>query len=1437
MYRISILATGMLWLVAHVGDPGRVCAEDWPTYRHDQRRSGATVEQVDASRLTVAWQWQSPLPPAPAWPDAARWDAYALVDGMKSMRNYDPVFHPVVVGRRVYLPSNTDDTLRCLNLDSGQELWQYTVDAPIRIAPTVYQSSVYFGADDGCVYALEAETGRLRWQAHAGQTQQCFLNDGRVCSFEPVRSGVLIDSQAGCGIVSAGMFPWEVTRIVALNLSDGSIVWQRDLGTGWSLEGAMLLSNDHIIAPQGRSAPQLLTRTAGESLGPLEGGGGSFVLLTDDDAVLHGPGNKEGWITQSQVGNRQRIATFERGTAMVVDQNRSYLLDDLRLSAMERHTNTVLWSAECPQSSELVRAGQTLFVGGVDVVRAFDATTGALLWRHSVQGRALGLIVANGYLLASTDAGIIYAFAPTGSPQQHDLPGNVPENQQAFSFLQPAPLPVVDQDAGLLSRWVFHANRLISYGKDNKRRAVKSLLQGATQSQESAPSEKYIAPLPEKFRFAQAGREQALLLDGRTDSVIATSHRRIAHPTQAVTAAAWVRIDRPAEIGGIVSMLDQEGQYPQGWLLGFRNQQFCFALSTKDGAEPLTWVQSDADKMTIGGWSLVVGTYDGQTARLYVDQRLVASSTQQRGPIVYPTRAAYRIGAYGTRQDLQRMEGMINEVRVYDRAVSQAEIATLYAEKAERFPQPASEAELTERSKYVGEVASGLAAGPILEFTAPQTATVRWWTHHSQPSVIQLQEHPYAKTTVRVTSAQQPTNEHTAEIQNVRHHELIKYRIGQNALEQATDDRPHLTGYYECDGHFDFQRATLPDSDLGLNLLQAARSAIAMTGHTEPRGLAIVVGAHDEARFAEAVCRQSGLDVIVLDADQQRVAAARSRLLRVGVYGRPVSVRHVSDFASLALPNRTADFLMVAPVGSDLAAPNELSSQLGSVSLSQLALKVQPRGSLVLPAALVTAELLLADDSGRSLERKDAKPSDKSLAHPWTTLLVPQRSGAADWSHMYGSPDNSAFAGEMLAGASRQADLKLVWAGRPGPRYQSDRGNRKPSPLAAGGRLFLQGLRRVIAVDAFNGTIQWGLELPEVIRFNVPRDCGNWCADSQHLYIAARSRCMVVDAASGAIATQLNVYDPRQQQLQWGFIARHERFLIGSSVVPGAAFTEFWGGENWYDEKFGEHTKKVCSDALFAMEPESGQLIWTYDDGLIVNPTITIADGCIYFLTCRDQQLKQRSDRRLNDDAFWANLHLVALDAQSGSTLWDVPAQPIDGRIAVYLASSAGKLVLVTSKDGAFSAYALDAASGKQLWRGQYTWEADHHGKHLSRPAIVDGQIYLRPLTLDLHTGKVLSEAFPKGHQCGSYSASRYAMFLRAGELAIWDRTTGQSDRWQRVRPDCWISTIPAQGMLLSPEGGGGCSCGGWIETSMAFGPTIEQELGWPPPREDTAKP
>ena len=163
---------------------------------------------------------------------------------------------------------------------------------------------------------------------------------------------------------------------------------------------------------------------------------------------------------------------------------------------------------------------------------------------------------------------------------------------------------------------------------------------------------------------------------------------------------------------------------------------------------------------------------------------------------------------------------------------------------------------------------------------------------------------------------------------------------------------------------------------------------------------------------------------------------------------------------------------------------------------------------------------------------------------------------------MYGTPDNSGYGGERLAGARSNDRLALQWIGRPGPRYQSDRGNRKPSPLAVSGRLYMQGLNRLIATDARNGSILWALELPEMQRFNIPRDTSNWCADSSRVYVAG-PRLLCIDGKTGEIVREQRVPEipGRRDDHEWGYVGRAGRHLVGSSVRRGSSHTGWWGSE------------------------------------------------------------------------------------------------------------------------------------------------------------------------------------------------------------------------------------------------------------------------------------
>ena len=90
-----------------------------------------------------------------------------------------------------------------------------------------------------------------------------------------------------------------------------------------------------------------------------------------------------------------------------------------------------------------------------------------------------------------------------------------------------------------------------------------------------------------------------------------------------------------------------------------------------------------------------------------------------------------------------------------------------------------------------------------------------------------------------------------------------------------------------------------------------------------------------------------------------------------------------------------------------------------------------------------------------------------------------------------------------------------------------------------------------------------------------------------------------------------------------------------------------------------------------------------------------------------------------------------------------------------------------------------------------------------------------------MDTGKIITRKVGERSGCHTYIGTSKALIYRGANrrIAMWDQETETVSTWTRLRPSCWLSFIAADGMLLVPEGGGGCSCGGWMETSIGFAP------------------
>jgi outer membrane protein assembly factor BamB len=245
------------WLIFLALGPS-VWGGDWPTYMHDNTRSGVTAAGVELP-LVEHWAYRSPVEPRPAWPlPQPGWTELPKVD-------FDDAFYTVADRDRVYFGSSVDNTVHALDAATGIEAWDFVTSGPIRLAPSLADGRVYVSSDDGKVYCLKQQDGTEAWSHDAAPDPRRVLGNGRVTSLWPVRTGVVVEG--GRAFFGAGVFPYHRVFVTAVDAADGKPIWKQDdvrVFGGFSPQGYMLTAGDGLIVPSGRATPACLDRATGK---------------------------------------------------------------------------------------------------------------------------------------------------------------------------------------------------------------------------------------------------------------------------------------------------------------------------------------------------------------------------------------------------------------------------------------------------------------------------------------------------------------------------------------------------------------------------------------------------------------------------------------------------------------------------------------------------------------------------------------------------------------------------------------------------------------------------------------------------------------------------------------------------------------------------------------------------------------------------------------------------------------------------------------------------------------------------------------------------------------------------------------------------------------------------------------------------------------------
>ncbi len=608
---------------------------------------------------------------------------------------------------------------------------------------------------------------------------------------------------------------------------------------------------------------------------------------------------------------------------------------------------------------------------------------------------------------------------------------------------------------------------------------------------------------------------------------------------------------------------------------------------------------------------------------------------------------------------------------------------------------------------------------------------------------------------------------------------------------------------------------------------RVAESIVAATGADQ--GFCLVVEA-GTGRLAREIARCSRLRVVCLESDPRQVATARQSLREEGLYGERVVVHHGTTNDLCNYPPYFANLIVSQGVLTGGPLPP---------SHRELMRILRPCGgaiALALPhETRVDVEAWLAEFTGRDVDvqrisHAEGSPDSAGAGNENIQLQAVVRrqplTGAGQWTHSLADPGNTACTMDQLVAGP----VAVQWFGAPGPRPMADRHHRNVTPLYNAGRLFVPGENLVIAVDAYNGTPLWRREVANSLRLGAFLDGSNMVVDDRYLYIVADDTCQAMDVASGDPGPTLAM--PQliaTQKRHWGYVARAGGLLIGSARKPRASYREQSRAADialWYDSM-----SLVTSDYVFALEPDKGEEVWTYRSGTILNTTLTIGGGRVYFIASHSPKSAANQLGRMPMSTFLDGPNdLVALDLKTGKEIWKQAIDLSDCRLIVYLNYSREKLVLSGNKNVDsqlwYSFHGLDATTGETVWRQSHSSgykPGGDHGEQNRHPTIVGDTVYTYPLAYKLHTGEPVEgwKFSRNGHGCGNISASAGSIFWRGDNP--WRRDLGPSGAASRInsvtRPGCWINIIPAGGLLMIPEASSGCTCAFPLQTSITYVP------------------
>jgi outer membrane protein assembly factor BamB len=480
--------------------------------------------------------------------------------------------------------------------------------------------------------------------------------------------------------------------------------------------------------------------------------------------------------------------------------------------------------------------------------------------------------------------------------------------------------------------------------------------------------------------------------------------------------------------------------------------------------------------------------------------------------------------------------------------------------------------------------------------------------------------------------------------------------------------------------------------------------------------------------------------------------------------------------------------------------------------------------------------------------------------------------GSANWTHEHGDAANTRVSKDTIV----KAPLGVLWFGGTSNEGILPRHGHGPQPQVVDGRIIIEGVDKLRAVDVYSGRLLWETKLPGVGAFynNLAHQPGanssgtNYISLCDGIYVAYGNSCLRLDPGTGKTLSEFKL-PPNVRgspASRWGYINVYGDYLIGGvdplydpksgkepdkkpkdkkdekqdekkDQKPDNMVDDDPGKQPNAVEKLINKVTKATNDNfsssrhLVVMDRHTGKLLWTVSAELGFRHNAICAGGgrlyCIDRLSGNQlNKLKRRGEKPK------CEARLLVFSLQTGKEKWrkesDVFGTWLSYSVARDVLIESGRVARDSIGDEPTGMRAYEGVSGRVLW-----YEKKHAG-----PAMIHGDtILMNGNASDLLTGKIKTRQDPltletvdwvwsRNYGCSTPAASEHLLTFRSGAAGFYDLCNdGGTGNLGGFRSSCTNNLIVANGVLSAPDYTRTCICNYQNQTSLALVHMPEAEM------------